>query len=115
MVITPKILQVTYVFLKAFEPFQDMPPAHDVQFKINRCDENRGYFHQGGGSKEYLIMVSARCINHMDSLVKVMSHEMLHMKQYIDDTETEDVVHNKEFTALGQALCLEMGWDPGLF
>ncbi len=115
MKITPAVLKAAYVFLKHFEPFQDLPGSSEIQFKVIRCDDDRGYFHQGGGSKDYLIAVSARCTSHMDSLVKVMAHEMMHLKQHIDGTETKGVIHNKEFTLLGQTLCTEMGWDPGMF
>lgn len=115
MQVNARTMAAAYEFLSEFEPFRDLPPVNEIQFKVTRCNIDRGYYHAGGGSKEYLIAVSSKIVTHMDSLLKVMAHEMLHLHQEVTETETEDVLHNKAFWSLGHKFCHEMGWDPGLF
>lgn len=110
--ITPDILAACYEYLRATPPFNrwGLPHADEVTFVITRELNTRGYCSTTSGEHE--IGVSMVCITQTDSLMKAMSHEMVHAHC---DRRGVRKHHGAEFQKFARQVCNANGWDPGLF
>ena len=114
MRLTPDILAAAYEFLRSTPPFRKwkLPEADAVEFHISRQVHIAGAHTAYVRTKEHIVKISERNVGLIPTLLYVMAHEMLHVKQREDGTETPNVEHNAEFKRLGRTICREHGWDP---
>lgn len=116
--LTPEILVGSYDFLRLTPPFNTwgLPESDDVEFTVSRCRSRMGYCtarkHQRGS---WEIGISECWVSHTFTLLQIMGHEMTHLKQQKDRTETPNTEHNAEFRQLGKLVCRHHGWDPMAF
>ena len=117
LILQPHHLEGAYEFLRSLEPIRGwkLPHADETGFKIIRSKEYRGFHQPHTNGIDHTIEVSSYTIRHVDSLLKVMAHEMLHIKQRLHGEEVRGVEHNKAFWKWADKICLKFGWDPGLF
>ena len=112
--LTPNRVAAVYEMLRSFPPFSGwvLPEADEVKFTVNR-HHNWMASHQGGPTQH--ICVSVHLVGHMDTLVRVVAHEMVHMRQYLAREETPASTHNADFRKKAAVICKYFGFDPRLF
>ena len=101
--------------LRAFPPFVrwKLPPSYEVKFELLHTKFWQADWLQRDGS--HRIRVSERKHHFLDSLVRSMAHEMIHVHMYNAGTETPGVEHNAEFERLAKQVCKSFGFDYGQF
>lgn len=112
--LTPDRLQSMYDCLRAFPPFDrwKLPKGEDFhQFRVTKHTDQQGHYTRYTGTDKHIIAVSSKTIGHFSSLAQVMAHEMIHLHQGIQKTETPNTVHNAEFRKIALSVCKRFGWD----
>ena len=118
LVLTPDRLQATYDCIRSFPPFckWKLPAGSEIhQFRVTNHSEQQGHYTRYVGTSMHIIAVSAKNIGHFSSLAQVMAHEMIHLHQGIQKTETPNTVHNAEFRRIAESVCKRFGWDEKTF
>jgi hypothetical protein len=110
MRITPEILEAAYNYLKATPPVISwkLPDPDDIEFHVARtktwygwCDPSE----EGG----YIIKISEKLVSTTPTLIRVMAHEMIHVKQYITKIKRH---HNDQFRRDWAKIARYHGFDP---
>lgn len=112
--ITPERLGMVYDMLRAFPPFcrWKLPPASEVKFHVLKTDKWQADWWIEGD--RHHIRLSEKKHGHLESLIETMAHEMIHVRQKVNKTETKGD-HNAEFKRLSQIVCKALGFDYGQF
>ena len=116
--LTPNMLRGAYDFLRTTQPFHrwKLPPGELVEFRVVAKPDERGWHTRSiTVARHHIIGVSKASIAHSDSLIMVMAHEMVHVRQSDRGTETSNTMHNAEFRRLAKVVCRHHGFDPLLF
>lgn len=113
--VTPQRLAGVYEMLRAFPPFSrwKLPKAEDARFHVAKTKRWHAAWWIDGNTHH--IEVSKVKHGHLRSLIESMAHEMIHVKQRVDQTETRGVEHNAEFVRLAKTVCRRFGFDFGQF
>lgn len=112
LTLTPDMLRAAYDYLRKTRPFDrwGLPRGEEVHFTVslNRtiCGAYRGW-----PNREHEISVSARRVGRTASVMWVVAHEMLHLYQKENGTETPGAQHNAEFRRLAGIVCRWHGFD----
>lgn len=106
------ILAAMYELLRVTTPFRGwhLPHADTIEFHVtNHKDRFADCYWVGG--KQQVIRVSNRKVHTMFTLLRVMAHEMAHVKgQMLGDTG-----HGKIWQRLADRVCRCHGFDRGEF
>jgi hypothetical protein len=118
MKFTSEILEKAYVFLCSMPPFDrwKLPDSNQIEFTASQTRYHQGEYSRyirGPKKGTHTIAISRYRIRHLTTLLKIMGHEMIHLKLAIDGTETPGTEHNAEFVRLLDIVCRRQGWDPG--
>jgi hypothetical protein len=108
--LTPHMLAAAYDFLRECPPFKRwrLPESDAIEFKVASARGHYGWqVTRPGGN---LIAISANAVGHTDSLLFVLAHEMLHLRQSLKKTCTHSE-HNAEFRRVAHRICHIHGWD----
>lgn len=110
--LNPDQLANTYEFLRALEPFKKyrLPDADQVEFCVTRHRDRAGDHTIYCDTDEHIIRASACHVTTVFGLIRLMAHEMIHMVQTIEGTNTK-VMHNKEFKRLAKIVCEIQGYE----
>jgi hypothetical protein len=113
--LTPQRLAGVYEMLRGWPPFcrWGLPHAGEMKFHLARTRRWDAAWWINGD--KHHIEVSTGRHGHMNTLVCSMAHEMVHVKQRKDGTETSGVEHNAEFHRLARLICRRYGWDEKQF
>ena len=113
MRLTPELLEACYEFLRVTPPFRrwDLPENYAVKFRVGKTRSHLGDYRWDGPRQRHMIMISGRRVAHTATLISVMAHEMIHLKQNCARTETY-AEHNANFKRLAKIVCLHHGFDP---
>jgi hypothetical protein len=109
MKITTKNLADMYIMLKGMHPFNKwrLPPVKEVKFSVTDAADSLGtYVHD---DDQHHITISRAKNGHLETVVKTMSHEMIHM---LRGKTPKYGLHDAYFLAKSRAVALEMGFDP---
>ena len=100
--------------LRSFPPFcrWKLPPCSEVVFHVAKTDKWHAAWWVYG--ERHHIEVSEKKHGHIGSLVASMAHEMIHVRQKVNKTETKGE-HNAEFKRLAKRVCDAFGFDYGQF
>lgn len=112
--ITPHHVEAVYECLRAFEPFTSLPlpAAEAVEFVVQqRSDIYAQYAHTG---RDHQIKVSSALIGSFETLVQTVAHEMLHLAQVEEGTDSRSQ-HNERWRTLARKVCRSMVWDERAF
>lgn len=115
--LTPKTLEAAYEYLRTTPPFAgwSLPEGDEVKFRVGKF---RGKFaaYQWDG-KQHTITVSGAATGHTQTLLEVMSHEMIHL--HLEDSEMEsrgnEATHNVWFRKFAVQVCKVHGFDVKAF
>lgn len=120
--LTKDRLALTYELLSECPPFDkwNLPLAEDVKFVItrNKCDYGA---HRTTLDKEFRkrheIQISSVNVTTLDTLIRVMAHEMVHVHEQANEvcSAQESAKHTPAFWAFGREVCTSLGFNPDTF
>ena len=112
--LTPAMLEAAYEYLRSTPPFRGwrLPHADDVEFRITDAIDYMGLWEKNG--VQHRISVSDRRVGHTKTLMVVMAHEMVHIRQDRDGTD-KGPDHNDAFRKHARRICRVHGFDPKEF
>ena len=108
ILVTPEIIRAAYDMLVLIPPFNTwgLPPSSEVKFDVSKSRAIYGDYR----SAPHLIRVSATTVGTIEPVIRTVAHEIIHLKQNIDGTETR-AMHNKVFKTLAADVCRAFTWD----
>jgi hypothetical protein len=114
MKLTPAILKNLYAAIYCMRPFcnwRSMPLPEEIHFIVNQDSEVMGtYLYDDGGKHEHTITISAARCGTIDTVLKVLFHECIHMSRHKSSKWTH---HDKEFRNKAHRIASELGFvDP---
>lgn len=113
MTLTPEGCAALYDALRAHPPFSRwaLPESDEIEFHVTRDKRCFGMYHYGD---DHAITVSEAVVGHWSTLSETMAHEMIHLFQSINNSQTK-AEHNTEFRKLAAEVCREFGFDLKAF
>jgi len=115
MKLTPPILKNLYSAIYCMRPFcnyKSMPLPEEIDFVVNQDLETMGtYLYDPGNDKyEHIITISSARCGTLDTVLKVLLHESIHMSRHKSSRWTH---HDKEFRKRAHRIASEIGFvDP---
>ena len=113
--LTPEMLEKAYDLINATAPFRGwrLPPGTDVVFRVGAFDTHLGDYQFVKG--HHCIRLTVKGVAHVDTLLRVMAHEMIHLYQQVRGLHNQNQ-HNADFKRRAKAVCRIHGnFDPALF
>lgn len=106
--LSPDILEHTYEFLRATQPFSQwsLPHADEVEFGISRKRGEFGQFYAHSDGRVG-IEVSLAKVRATHDLVVTMAHEMCHLRQHRMGAPVD---HDRLFHRLAKSVCRRHGF-----
>ena len=116
--LTPDVLAGAYELNRATHPISAwrLPLSKYVEFRVTRSRKHIGYCQKASFAPDahFILEFSERTIGSYQTLLVFMAHELCHMRQMIEKTETKGVEHNQAFCRLAYQVAKAQGWDPKL-
>lgn len=108
--LSPEMVEAAYEFLLKTPPFRRwrLPPSDDVVFHVTAHRSQMGAYETSG--KDHSMFISARMVGHTDTLIRVVAHEMAHMRQQAMGDRS--LAHNANFFRLTARISKYHGFDP---
>lgn len=112
--LTTDTLEQAYELLRTTQPFLrwKLPEADDLDFYVAHTHDYYGWCDFETKTGRYRIAISARAVGYLSTLMPIMAHEMVHLRQKLTRTETPGVAHNAAFGRLAARVCKWHGFDP---
>lgn len=112
--LTPEMLEATYELLKVTRPFCTwrLPDADDIAFHVVRAPMTSGEYIFDG---KHTIRISSRCVERLSTLIMVMAHEMVHLREEIFYKSRADIKHGARFKRLAHQVCRYHGFEEAIF
>ena len=112
MKLSEPILRNLYSAIYCMKPFDrwDMPRPEEVLFIVDKDVEAMGtYLYDTGEEYEHTITISSARCSHLDTVIRVLCHECIHMSRHKTNKWTH---HDKEFRNRAHRISSELGFDP---
>jgi hypothetical protein len=112
MKLTPAILKNLYSAIYCMKPFDRwaMPLPEQINFIVDKDPNVMGtYLYDDGEKWEHTITISAARCGHLDTVMRVLCHECIHMSRHKTSKWTH---HDKEFRNRAHRISFELGFDP---
>jgi thiamine monophosphate kinase len=112
MKLTPAIIRNLYSAIYCMKPFDrwDMPLPEEIDFIVDKDKEVMGtYLYDTGEDYEHTITISSAKCGHLDTVIRVLCHECIHMSRHKTNRWT---YHDKEFRNRAFRISSELGFDP---
>ncbi len=111
MTLSPGTVQVTYEYLCQLPPFKrlKMPASQDVTFEVNNDPACYGEY-----EPEHVIRISRAKVGFLETLIKTVAHEMVHLHLYRIGYKGWNL-HDKKFEYYANRISTTMGFDPKEF
>lgn len=115
--LTPKSLAANYEYLRSTPPFDELnlPPARKIKFHVKRYRDRFSHMIGYRRSTEAEIAISEILVGSTFVLTASMGHEMIHLYQHCEKTETAKTQHNAEFEQMADRVCEVHGFDRKTF
>jgi hypothetical protein len=116
--LTKETMAAAYDYLHTTPPFSkwNLPFSEDVTFKVSRRAFEFGCYYIKNG--KHNIEASSMNIGYTDTLMKLMSHEMIHLyleKMGWESKSSNGNIHNKAFKKFAKEVCEHHGFDLQAF
>jgi predicted SprT family Zn-dependent metalloprotease len=110
--VTGNNIRVVYETLIQLPPMDRwrLPPSKDVEFKARALKGVYGLYE----ADPHVITISSLKVGYLDTLVKTVAHEMVHLKRFLDQ-DPDWTQHDERFLELGNQISAVMGFDPKEF
>ena len=112
--LTPERLAAVYDCLRQFPPFHryGLPTSDKVKFGfVRKHDRGADYIAFVYALDQHMIRLNPDWNGHLDNIMSVMAHEMLHLHQRVKRLETNNTEHNSDFKKKAKRICTRFGWD----
>jgi hypothetical protein len=113
--ITENNIANLYSALIEFPVFDEykLPPASKVDFVIVHDDSICGEYQPPESGEPHVITISTARCGHLDTVLKTLCHEIIHMCVYLDSPKTEKYTSHKGlFLKLQKRIANNLGYDP---
>lgn len=113
--ITPAMMEAAYDYLRTTPPFRrwKLPDGDGIEFHVTRDTATWGdCLEPGAGRPDWRLRVSGALIGHTSTLMALLAHEMVHMRQIL---RGQRPTHGALFQRLAAQVCRHHGFDPKLF
>jgi len=112
--LTPENLEDTYELLRRTQPFAKwrLPDSDALAFRVLATRDRMGHFRADKTGAPHEIGISMRRVGTLDTLNRVMAHEMIHLYQEETGTTTANTEHNAEFRRLATLVAKHHCFDP---
>jgi len=109
------MLVLQYALLRECPPFRawKLPHPEEVEFSVSRTSNECGHF-WATDKRVPCIAISGKAVSRLDTLTRIMAHEMIHLRQWWEGSATE-AMHNLDFRRKARSVCKYHGFDPKLF
>jgi hypothetical protein len=110
MKFTPRNLAFIYMMLCQLRPFKNwtMPDQLDINFVVSSDPDVMGTYIYDDEKEKHIITISRIKNGHLDTVIKTMAHEMIHMRRWkTSGWDKHDVVFRKYATQVAT----ELGFD----
>ena len=105
-------LYTAFIEMPIFDEYK-FPPASKVDFVVNNDPEIYGEYSPPQSGDPHTITISTAKCGHLDTVIKTLMHELIHMAIYIDHPKTERYVkHTGLFKKLQKRVATKYGYDP---
>ena len=114
MKITPSLIKQAYSMLLCCEPFDrwNLPLPEEVKFEVIEDDNLMGtYLYDDGGKFEHIIQISSARCGHLDTIIRTLAHECIHMSRHGTVTD-KWLKHDATFRRRAHMISNELGFDP---
>ena len=86
-----------------------MPLPEQIKFVVDKDQSLMGsYLYDDGEKYEHIITISSARCGHLDTVIRVLCHECIHMSRHKTHRWTH---HDKEFRRRASVISKEMGFD----
>lgn len=113
--ITENNIANLYSVLIEFPVFDEykLPPASKVDFVVVHDDTICGEYQPPEAGDPHIITISTAKCGHLDTVIKTLCHEIIHMICYLESPKTEKYVSHKGlFLKLQKRIANHLGYDP---
>ena len=113
--ITEQNIANLYSVLIEFPIFDEykLPPASKVDFVIVHDDSMCGQYEPPEQGEPHIITISTAKCGHLDTVMKTLCHEIIHMICYLESPKTEKYTSHKGlFFKLQKRVANHLGFDP---
>ena len=113
--ITENNIANLYSALIEFPVFDEykLPPASKVDFVVVHDDTICGEYQPPEAGEPHVITISTARCGHLDTVLKTLCHEIIHMCVYLDSPKTEQYTSHKGlFLKLQKRIANNLGYDP---
>ena len=110
--LTTSSLRQAYEFLSSVPPFSrwNLPHQEDVVFLVVQDRRHYGWCRKRK-HEPFEIAISASLVGSVDTLMRVMAHEMIHLHQRSCRMETKGAQHNAAWYKLAEQVGKATGFD----
>ena len=111
MKLTPKTLESIYIMLCNCKPFSgwNLPTPEEINFKVtNETDAMGTYLYDDEEQKVHTLTISKAKNAHLDTIIRTMAHEIIHMKRSPNNWHK----HDATFRKYAHQIAAELGFDP---
>ena len=110
--VTAESIRGVYVMLSKMMPFKRwaVAPVEQVLFVATNSKEVYGEY-TPDDDDFHIIRISGAKHGHLDTMIKTVAHEMIHMVLYRRRNK-EWAEHDATFSAMAEQVCKYLGYDP---
>ena len=99
------------MMLRVLKPFSgwSLPTIDDVKFVVSSDTDCLGTYVFDDELEKHIITISKEKNGHLETVIKTMAHEMIHMKRYKSSHWDK---HDQVFRQYATKVAIELGFDP---
>jgi hypothetical protein len=115
--LTPEFTRGIYILLKygpVFSKF-NLPAAAAVKFRVTRAKDRCGYYQYLPATGRHEIGLDQPYCASLEHATETMAHEMIHLYQAVNKSESRKADHNVEFHRIAKRVCAAYGFPLSRF
>jgi hypothetical protein len=107
--VTDDTIKAVYECLIQVPPFNGwkLPASSKVKFEVVHDPNLYGEYEP----EPHTIRISDAKNGHLDTVIRTVAHEIIHLKLFVDDKATWDK-HGRSFLSLSKKVATTLGFDP---
>jgi hypothetical protein len=120
--LTTDRLRLAYELLAECPPFDkwNLPHGEDVRFRVSRKMREYGQHRctiSNAGRYTHHIEISSMNVTTMETLLRTMAHEMIHVHEQANEvcTPHQSTLHTEAFRCFALEVCKSLGFNPDSF